>query len=322
MNRTRWARWTVRLAILAVALIGSAMLVEYLLEARDFARYTQEQTFAAVGDARIRYQLLGTENQSSDLVVLLQGIASSIEKVDELQRALSAKVQVLTYDRAGYGFSQGSTAHDAVGQAEELRGLLDALKVKNPVVLVGYSAAGPIARVFASRYPDKVAAVYLLEPTIPESDQAMPNIHGPRRSIARGVVQKLVASSLGLIRIAQSVTNWNRPRSAVELRLDAIDVSRSQYWAVAREWYLLGESWRQTLAAPLPPNLRLVIVTTNSNYSAQFAKLYAELAARSSRGDYVELNYVVDHGDLTKPGPAFDSIVAGIEKLARADAEK
>jgi pimeloyl-ACP methyl ester carboxylesterase len=313
--RRHWTGWAMYTFGAIVVVIACSGMVEFLLETRDATLLMTGQTFATVGRARIRYWLAGTENHAAQ-VVILPGISSGIEQVDDLQRALSAKVPTLSYDRAGYGFSENSTAHTAEEQAEELAALLHALKLEAPVVLVAYSASGPIARIFASHYPESVAAMYLLEPTIPESGPAMPWLHGPRRVIARSVLRDLLASSLGYTRLVERFRNPGGPASPVEQRLEAIVVRRPHSWALVREWYMLEESWRQTLAATLPSAMRLHVVTSNNEFSAQFAKLYAELAARSSRGHFVELKYPVEHSRLTKPGPDFDAIVSGIEDLA------
>jgi pimeloyl-ACP methyl ester carboxylesterase len=149
--------------IVAVALVVSVLLTELALEARDVARYMPGQTFATVGDARIRYRLLGAEHTGAT-VVFLSGLSGSIEQVDDIQRAVSSAVPSLAYDRAGYGFSQGSTAHSAEEQAKELAALLHALKLEEPVVLVAYSSSAPIARIFAGCFPEKTAGMYLIDP--------------------------------------------------------------------------------------------------------------------------------------------------------------
>src|SRR3954468_3640442 len=132
-----WTSWALYTFGAVVVFIACAGVVEFVLEARDAARLIAGQTFATVGRARIRYWLVGTENHAAQ-VVILPGISSGIEQVDDLQRALSAKVPTLAYDRAGYGFSENSSAHSAEEQAEELAALLHALKVETPVVLVAY----------------------------------------------------------------------------------------------------------------------------------------------------------------------------------------
>jgi pimeloyl-ACP methyl ester carboxylesterase len=104
------------------------------------------QTFATVGDAHIRHQPVGAKRPDAAVVFL------RLERHIE-QWAVSSVAPSLAYDRAGYGFSEGSTAHSAEEQAKELAALLHALKLEGPVVLVAYSFSGPLARIFAGRCP-------------------------------------------------------------------------------------------------------------------------------------------------------------------------
>jgi pimeloyl-ACP methyl ester carboxylesterase len=309
--------------IVAVALLASALLAELALEARDVARYMPEQTFAKVGGARIRYRLLGVEH-SGATVVFLSGMNGSIEQADGFQRAVSNAVPSLAYDRAGYGFSKGSTAHNAEEQAEELAALLRALKLEGPVVLVGYSFSGTLARIFAGRFPEKTAGMYLIEPSMPELNERIPQLHGPRRSFARSIAHHLLASSLGYIRLTQRLRSWQGPESLVEQRAEAVLARRPHYWAQAQEWYALPESWRQTLDAPIPPSLPLEVAFPKQHreegISKAMSKLYAELVARTSRGKLFELEGV-DHAQLMQPGPVLDRLAARIKQLALASAQ-
>jgi pimeloyl-ACP methyl ester carboxylesterase len=313
------------LMIVAVVLVAGALLTEFTLEARDVARYMPGQTFATVGNARIRYRLLGADRPGAT-VVLLSGLNGSIEQADVLQRAVSSAVPSLAYDRAGYGFSEGSTAHSAEEQAKELAALLDALKLEGPVVLVAYSFSGPLARIFAGRFPEKTAGMYLIQPTMPELNERMPQLHTPRRSLVRFIVHQLLTSSLGYIRLTQRIRSWQGPTSLVEQRAEAVLARRPHYWAQAQEWYALPESWRQTLDSPIPPSLPLEVAfpkrlpEEETPAAKLYAELVAELVARSSRGKLLELESV-DHSDLLKAGPVLDRLVARIEQLAQANAQ-
>jgi pimeloyl-ACP methyl ester carboxylesterase len=317
-------RLVIGLLILTAALVASALLTELALEARDVTRYIPGQTFATVGDARIRYRLLGADRPGAN-VVFLSGLNGSIEQADALHRAVSSVVPSLAYDRAGYGFSKGSTAHSAVGQANELAALLHTLKLEGPVVLVAYSISGPLARVFASRFPEKTAGMYLIEPTLPEVNKRMPQLHTPRRHFARFIVQQLLASSLGYIRLTQRIRSWQGPAALVEQRAEAVLARRAHYWAQAQEWCAFPESWRQTLDSKIPPSLPLEVAflkqVPEDETSKAFAKLYrelvGELVARSSRGKLLELESV-DHSQLLQPGPVLDRLVERIKQLAQA----
>jgi pimeloyl-ACP methyl ester carboxylesterase len=278
--------------IVAVALVASALLTEFVLEARDVARYMPGQTFATIGGARIRYRLLGADRPGVT-VVFLSGLNGSIEQADHFQRAMSSAVPSLAYDRAGYGFSGGSTAHTAEQQAKELAALLHTLKLEGSVVLVAYSVSSLLARVFADRFPEKTAGMYLIEPTMPEFSERMPQPQTPRRWLVRFIVHHLLGSSLGYIRLTQRMRSCQGPTSLVEQRAEAVLARRPHYWAQAQEWYALPESWRQTLDAQIPPALPPEVAfskhTSEDETFKALAAMYAELVARSSRGKLVEL---------------------------------
>ncbi len=313
-------RWTVRFVILAVALVVSAVVLESVLEARDFAKYTPGQTFIQVGNARIRYRMLGA-NHPGATVVILYGTDACLEQLDQIQTAVSSQVPVLTYDRAGYGFSQGSNAHNAGEQAEELAGVLHSLKLEKPVVLVAFSDSNQIARVFAGRYPEKAAAMYLIDPWMPEFDVIYR--HGPRSLFVRWVIHELVTTSLGLTRLTQRLHSWQGPESPVEQRADAALRRRSHAWALAQEWYATNVSLQQTREAPVPPMLPLEVLFPTPIHDDKktieiLAKLRAGLVARSSRGRLIEVE-PTDHTLLIKHGPVFDRIVTRVTQLSLAN---
>jgi pimeloyl-ACP methyl ester carboxylesterase len=242
-----------------------------------------------------------------------------IEQADAFQSAVSSEVPSLTYDRAGYGFSRGSAAHTAEEQAAELAGLLHTLMIEKPVVIVSYSASAELARVFAGRYPEKTAGIYLIDPPMPEIDHLMPHPGDPRSYYLRYVVSGLVQSSFGYIRLKQWLSS-NGTKSIIEQRADAVLARRSHYWALAKEWYATPVSARQTVEAPVPPTMPVEVVypkrIENDNVAIAMTKAYVDLVARSSRGKLTELDYV-DHTTIFKYGHVFEQMVERIQKLSQ-----
>ena len=307
--------WVTSSLIAALALVAGSLLIECILEIRDVARYTPGQTFAKVGRARIRYRILGADRPGAT-VVILAGIGGSIEQAEEFQSALSSAVPSLTYDRAGYGFSRGSTAHSAKDQADELAALLDTLGIEKPIVLVSYSDSDQIARVFVGRYPAKVASMYLVDPWTPEFYVISP--HDPRRMFVRYVLTTLVKSSLGYPRLMQRLHGSQGTGSSVERRANAILARRSHYWAQTREWWLTLASARQTREAPIPATVPVETVYPRpaaDPISQWMMQLRVEVFARYPMSRLVEVQRI-KHELLVKPGPVFDLMVARIQQLS------
>jgi pimeloyl-ACP methyl ester carboxylesterase len=78
--------------------------------------------------------------------------------------ASAAGVDVITYDLRGHGHSEqpatGYRVSDFVG---DLAGLLDALRLAEPVHLVGNSFGGTVAFSYAVEHPQRVASVVMIE---------------------------------------------------------------------------------------------------------------------------------------------------------------
>ena len=100
-------------------------------------------------------------------VVLLHGnsgfahdFASVLEAVD------GGEFRALAFDRPGHGFSERPAQDGAMSsQARLIRGALDALGVRRPV-LVGHSWGAALALSYALRYADDTAALVLLAPAV------------------------------------------------------------------------------------------------------------------------------------------------------------
>lgn len=76
---------------------------------------------------------------------------------------LASEFRFVSYDRRGCRRSSIPTAgYDLATQADDLAELLDHLSIPRASI-VGSSAGGPIAMVFASTYPDRVHALVLVE---------------------------------------------------------------------------------------------------------------------------------------------------------------
>ena len=133
-----------------------------------------------VGDASINYELSGT----GTTVVLIHGWAQDLTIWDDQVAALSPTYRVLRYDRRSYGSSTGHA--DPTADPDDLRILLDSLKIRSAIVL-GLSAGARTALSFAVAFPERVSALILYGSGPPAGFQPMPPepTANPRMDIAK-----------------------------------------------------------------------------------------------------------------------------------------
>ncbi|MER7050929.1 MULTISPECIES: alpha/beta hydrolase [unclassified Streptomyces] len=102
------------------------------------------------------------------VVVLMAGAGDGLTRVAGLQKALSEKERVCSYDRLGEGASDkpdGPRSMDDSGRV--LTAVLDRVAGDGPVVLAGHSLGGLVAARYAPDHQDRVAGLVLMDATIP-----------------------------------------------------------------------------------------------------------------------------------------------------------
>lgn len=303
---------------IAAALFGAALFAagcEEVLERRARTRLTQGETFASVNGAQIRYRLLGAEH-AGPTVVFLAGLGGSIEQMVYVQGRVAKTTRTLAYDRGGYGFSVGSEAHTAEAQSAELDGLLKALHLDGPLVLLGFSTSASIARVFAAHYPERVRGLYLVEPYFPEIEQRVVGRKEPRRVYIRWIVHDFFTSTFGLKRLTNRLASYGGPDDPVEQRAEEVLQSRRHFMALAHEWYVTPEIAEQAKHAAIGREPMVILFTGGPDavLDRALGAMYAEFVAHSPDGKLVKLENH-DHSKLLTPGPVLETIVAGLGEL-------
>ncbi|MDP9172127.1 MAG: alpha/beta hydrolase [Acidobacteriota bacterium] len=146
------------------------------------------------------------QGQGGPVVVLEAGIAASSLSWALVQPAVAAFTTVLSYDRAGFGWSDKAACRSTAGEAaEDLALLLENAGLAPPFVLVGHSFGGLIVRVFEQRYPDLVAGMVLVDPVVRSEWGEMTAERA--RLLARGVHLSRIGAlldTLGMVRAGLS----------------------------------------------------------------------------------------------------------------------
>jgi pimeloyl-ACP methyl ester carboxylesterase len=142
--------------------LASAIAVVLLLGSCSGSGPDLPDRMADVGTHRLHAVVTG---DGTPAVVFDGGIAVRCEEYRVLQDRIARETTVVTYDRAGYGSSDGGPLpRDSGTEVDELRALLARLRIPGPYVLVGHSLGGLNVEVYANRYPDEVAGMVLLDP--------------------------------------------------------------------------------------------------------------------------------------------------------------
>lgn len=124
--------------------------------------YNPESTLIDVGGHRLNIRCSG---EGTPAVILGSGLASDNHDWGPVEERISEFTQVCSYDRTGLGASDSAQegVHSAQVAADELHALLAGAGLAGPVVVVGHSYGGLVARLYASQYPENIAALVLVD---------------------------------------------------------------------------------------------------------------------------------------------------------------
>ncbi|MBB4826410.1 pimeloyl-ACP methyl ester carboxylesterase [Sporosarcina luteola] len=109
--------------------------------------------------------------QGEKTIVLLPGTGAPLPSADfgPLMRELSKEYKVVTVEYFGVGFSdETDTPRTNENYMEEIRTALSQADMKPPYVLMPHSVSGVYSEYYASKYPEEVSAIIMLDtsPTV------------------------------------------------------------------------------------------------------------------------------------------------------------
>src|SRR5476651_2404530 len=122
--------------------------------------FARPQRLVEIGSGR-RINLYDI-GEGSVTVILAHGFGGRTLSWFKVQPVVAEFSRVISYDRAGFGFSDpGPMPRTASCAVADLRVALAQLGARPPYVLVGHSAGSLDVRYFAYRYPHEVAGIVL-----------------------------------------------------------------------------------------------------------------------------------------------------------------
>jgi pimeloyl-ACP methyl ester carboxylesterase len=140
----------------------------------------KNQFVQGANGVRYAYRRLGTASASVPPLVLLQHFRGNLDNWDPaLVDALSARREVILFDNAGVGLSNGSVPSTVAQMARDAIVFLEALNVKQ-ADLLGFSLGGFVAQELALIRPALVRRLVLAG----TGPKGAPGMHGWREDIA------------------------------------------------------------------------------------------------------------------------------------------
>ena len=187
--------------IFAVVLLGAlaGAIYQKIGLRRDRWIHPPPGRFIDLGTHRLH---LLEKGHGSLTIVLEAGLMSTVLSWSEIQSTLSRSYRVVSYDRAGLGWSDlGPMPRTADRMVEELHTLLERAAIPPPYVLVGHSFGGLTMPLFAARYPQETAGVVLVDPVAP-AEWNPPSEQDRRRAEIGATVSRRAAllCRIGVIR--------------------------------------------------------------------------------------------------------------------------
>src|SRR5215212_5465860 len=116
-----------------------------------------------IGGRRLHALITG-DHKGKLPIVLEAGLTATSSCWAWIQEELSKTTKVLSYDRAGLGWSDPTQEpKDARSIAKDLHRLIEAANFPRPFIFVGHSMGGIFGRAYAAIYPNEVAGMALID---------------------------------------------------------------------------------------------------------------------------------------------------------------
>ncbi|OBR63448.1 alpha/beta hydrolase [Paenibacillus oryzae] len=172
MKRTtrgkRWKRISLILLAVMVGFIGSGFLYEAIASHTAVKNYPPPGKMVDAGGYSLHMVKKGS---GAPAIIFEAGSGETSLSWRDVPDQLAPYATVVTYDRAGYAWSEEADS-DRTGAniVEELHTALKAEGIEGPYIMVGHSLGGMYARLFTETYRDEMAGLVLVDAR-PENDE-------------------------------------------------------------------------------------------------------------------------------------------------------
>jgi pimeloyl-ACP methyl ester carboxylesterase len=261
-------------------LTGLGSLYQALAARRDRVLFPPPGRLIEANGCRLHLQLAGRGLPS---VVLESGLGGMSTAWGWIQPAAARFSRVVSYDRAGLGWSDADPApKTAALAAHRLRVLLHHAGVLPPFVLVGHSMGGLFIRVFAALFPGEVAGMVLLDAVHPDQHLRSAAIDLHMRTGFRFLRAVPMLARLGYVRLTGLFDSWGEGLPARQAAESEAILSTHRHLRTTRDESLAWEAiCAEVRGTGDLGNLPLAVVTAGKDILPGHPELQRELACLS-----------------------------------------
>ena len=303
------------LAAAILSLTGMGVVYQTFATACDRVMHPPPGRLLDVNGCRLHLQSSGS---GTPTVVLEAGLGGMSSAWAWVQSETAEFTHVVSYDRAGLGWSESDTdPKTAMLVAQRLRSLLRSANTTPPYVLVGHSMGGFFIRVFADLFPEEVAGMVLVDASHPDQQRRSSAIETHMCTGFRMLKGVPLLARAGYIRLSGFFDSWAEglpDKQAAEARAF---LSSYRHLKTTRDeslaWDAICAEVRSTRGLGDKP---LVVVTAGKDILPGHPELQAELAALSSSSAHRVVKGA-DHVTLVTHREHASTVVEAIQHVVR-----
>jgi pimeloyl-ACP methyl ester carboxylesterase len=318
-GKRRWLRTAYKAAGALTILGGGGVVLHAILTRRERKRLRPPGRMIEV-DSRVMHML--ATGAGAPTVILETGVAGYFGEWEWVQQEVGKYTRVISYDRAGLGFSENAAGkRDAGSMARQLAEMLYRAGERPPYILVGHSFGGLVVMAYANLFPQNTAGLVLVDPWHPNQTERSPELRSQLRNFRNFFPAAAAASHFGIMRVTDLLSRMTEGLSESErTRARMFFVSARHLKSAARELDALKETADQMRSVHFGnlPVLILSAAAPEVEWVNELHMMHEEMLSLSTRATHriipgVEhLNFITRRENVRQVSRAILELIADV----------